>query len=78
MTESSARCDQMSGGARLILRGVDTLAEVHLNGELIAELDDMFREYPLPITRHLAPTGRQPAGDLNRHAAATQRLRRAT
>lgn len=48
-----------AGEVRLILRGVDTLAEVYLNGTKIADLDDMFCEWVLVVTEALAPAGQE-------------------
>ncbi|GAA4981550.1 glycosyl hydrolase 2 galactose-binding domain-containing protein [Actinopolymorpha pittospori] len=45
------------GPVRLVLRGVDTLAEVYLNGAHIADLDDMFCEHVLDVTDGLNPVG---------------------
>ncbi len=49
--------DRGAGAVRLILRGVDTLAEVHLNGHRIAELADMFCEHVVDLADALAPAG---------------------
>jgi beta-mannosidase len=47
-------CD---GPVRLRLLGLDTLATVALNGEVLASCDDAFREVSLDVTARLAPAG---------------------
>ncbi|QGN34064.1 hypothetical protein [Microlunatus sp. Gsoil 973] len=67
--------DLPSDNARLILRGVDTLAEVYLNGKRIADLDDMFVEYVLPVGEALSPAGRgERAGDRDQIRDAVRRV----
>ena len=34
---------------RLYFKGLDTYADVYLNGEKILEADNMFREWKLPV-----------------------------
>jgi beta-mannosidase len=41
--------------AALVFHGLDTFAEVILNGELVLEADNMFREWTVDVTRRLLP-----------------------
>jgi beta-mannosidase len=50
-----------SGQGPVFLRfnGLDTLAKVFLNGELIAQYDNMNRRYNVEVRQHLRPAGAQ-------------------
>jgi beta-mannosidase len=42
-----------AGVVELVFRGLDTFARVELNGRLLLESDNMFREWRVDVTRHL-------------------------
>ncbi len=47
------------GPVWLRLSGLDTLASAHLNGSHIGSFDNMFREYRVDVSEHLAPPGEE-------------------
>ena len=47
--------------AFLRFEGLDTLAEVHLNGHLLGHFENMFREYAVEVKDSLAPPGQENA-----------------
>ncbi len=44
---------------RLVFEGIDTLAEVYLNGERVLDCRNMHMTYGVDVTEHLRPTGNE-------------------
>ena len=47
------------GHAILRFDGLDTLADVYLNGRLVGRFDNMFRQWVVPVSGELAPEGEE-------------------
>jgi beta-mannosidase len=49
--------ESINGRAFLRFEGLDTLADVYLNGAPLGHFENMFREYAVAVKDHLAPAG---------------------
>ena len=48
----------MGGPVFLHFDGLDTLAKAYINGKLIGQFDNMYRQYAVDVRSHLSPEGR--------------------
>jgi hypothetical protein len=51
--------DRISGPVFIRFEGLDTVADVFLNGAALGHFDNMFREYAVEVKNCLAPAGQQ-------------------
>ncbi|MFT4107464.1 MAG: glycoside hydrolase family 2 protein [Lacrimispora sp.] len=47
--------DLQSDSVELVCDGIDTIASIRINGEVVAETDDMHRTYRFPVREYLNP-----------------------